>query len=253
MWRTAVLATGLALTLAGIGTTDVSAQGRGNGKGKAKATQRFEERDDRAASNQRGTTQRSGTTARGVTQAGNEPWYRRGSPTDRRNGGVYDRNGGVYDRNGGVYYPNGGVYRGDDDDRYEGEQGRGQGPAFCRSGAGHPTKGRQWCYDKGYGLGNDRWSRASGWDGIILGRPDGRYSTSRMGGSILQDILGRVIYGRLLSQSNAYGWGPLSGRWLDASSGPRILQVQGGGHPLAEFYDQNRDGRVDLVMVNRAR
>lgn len=31
---------------------------------------------------------------------------------------------------------------------------RGQGPAFCRSGAGHPVHGRVWCLDKGFGLGN---------------------------------------------------------------------------------------------------
>lgn len=246
MWKTAVLATGLALTLAGIGTTDLAAQGKGHGKGKAKATERFEERDDRATTQRSGTAQRSGATARSTTRDSNEPWYRRGSTTDRRDGGVYDRNGTYYP-GGGVYYPRDDR---DNDDRYDGQ---GQGPAFCRSGAGHPTKGRQWCYDKGYGLGNERWSRAGNWGDIVFGRPDGRYSTNRMSGNVLQDILGRVIYGRLLDQSRAYGWGGLTGRWLDAAAGPRVLQVQAGNHPLAEFYDENRDGRVDLVMVNRAR
>ena len=28
--------------------------------------------------------------------------------------------------------------------------GRGEGPAFCRSGAGHPVHGWQWCADKGF-------------------------------------------------------------------------------------------------------
>lgn len=31
---------------------------------------------------------------------------------------------------------------------------RGNGPAFCRSGAGHPVHGRRWCLEKGFGLGN---------------------------------------------------------------------------------------------------
>jgi len=236
MWRATVLAAGLAAALGTLGAVDAAAQGKGNGKASAKATERFEERDSRAAS-----TRGSGTTARGATRESDEPWYRRGSTTDgRRDGAVYDRrDGDIYERRGSVY---------DTDDRY----GQGQGPAFCRSGAGHPTKGRQWCYDKGYGLGNERWSRVGGWDDVIFGRSDRRYDGS-MSGSVLQDILGRTIYGRLVSQSRSYGWGSLSGRWLDAAAGPRILQIQAGSRPLAEFYDQNRDGRVDLVMMARAR
>jgi hypothetical protein len=29
-----------------------------------------------------------------------------------------------------------------------------RGPAFCRSGAGHPVFGRRWCLEKGFGLGD---------------------------------------------------------------------------------------------------
>ena len=29
----------------------------------------------------------------------------------------------------------------------------GGGPAFCRSGEGHPVHGRQWCRDKGWDVG----------------------------------------------------------------------------------------------------
>ncbi|MGI8618405.1 MAG: hypothetical protein ACR2L6_04865, partial [Gemmatimonadaceae bacterium] len=43
------------------------------------------------------------------------------------------------------------------------EDRAGEGaPSFCRSGAGHPNWGRQWCIDKGFGLGSDngtRWGR----------------------------------------------------------------------------------------------
>ena len=31
-------------------------------------------------------------------------------------------------------------------------QVKGGAPSFCRSGAGHPNWGRQWCLDKGFGL-----------------------------------------------------------------------------------------------------
>lgn len=37
--------------------------------------------------------------------------------------------------------------------RGRGNQGRGQGPAFCRSGQGHPVYGWQWCEDLGWGQG----------------------------------------------------------------------------------------------------
>jgi hypothetical protein len=42
-----------------------------------------------------------------------------------------------------------------DDDLFRSRGRRGRGPAFCRSGAGHPVHGRQWCTRKGFGLGRD--------------------------------------------------------------------------------------------------
>lgn len=41
----------------------------------------------------------------------------------------------------------------DVDRRYRAAK-RGKGPAFCRSGAGHPVHGREWCLEKGFGLGD---------------------------------------------------------------------------------------------------
>jgi hypothetical protein len=35
----------------------------------------------------------------------------------------------------------------------------GNGPPFCRNGQGHPVHGRQWCRDKGWGLGDSRIDR----------------------------------------------------------------------------------------------
>lgn len=42
-----------------------------------------------------------------------------------------------------------------DDDLFRGQNRRGRGPSFCRSGAGHPVHGRRWCLRKGFGLGRD--------------------------------------------------------------------------------------------------
>jgi len=154
--------------------------------------------------------------------------------------------GTTYGRDGAFFDPRfGSSVRYYQDSRY-----RGQAPAFCRSGAGHPTLGRQWCYDKGYGLGGQRWSRAA-WSGVAFLRP-ARYS-GWIGGAALRGVLGNLIYLRLYGLSLTYGWGTLNGHWLDASVGPRILEIRAGGRPLAELYDRDRDGRVDLVMLNHPR
>ncbi|HEU0013413.1 MAG TPA: hypothetical protein VFQ45_07000 [Longimicrobium sp.] len=121
----------------------------------------------------------------------------------------------------------------------------GEGPSFCRSGAGHPQFGRQWCLDKGFGLGSGAWSRA-GWNDV-------RFRTSRRTGTLdrggLADVLGSVVLGRML-----YGVsGPVAGRWVSYGSGPVVLQLYSGSTPLAEMADYNRDGRADLVLVNLGR
>ena len=41
----------------------------------------------------------------------------------------------------------------DDDDFYWYPVRSDRGPSFCRSGAGHPVFGIQWCLQKGYGIG----------------------------------------------------------------------------------------------------
>lgn len=123
----------------------------------------------------------------------------------------------------------------------------GNGPAFCRSGSGHPQFGRQWCVDKGFGLGNSQWSNA-GWGDVVLRRPSSRSSTtsSTVNSGTLADILGRVVFGRLQSQSNG---GALSGLWLTPATGPVVLQVTSSGRPIAEFVDRNRDGRTEVVLL----
>lgn len=149
---------------------------------------------------------------------------RRSERYDPRN--VYDRRDDRYDRR---------------NDRYD-----RRGPAFCRSGEGHPVWGRQWCRDKGFGLGRDRAHDI--WGDIIF--RDRRYSDRRMDHSVLGRILGPVMLGRFDSYGRTYyGTGALSGRWLD--SGASVLQLYMGSTPIARLIDTNRDGRVDNVSLLR--
>ncbi|MGH7447220.1 MAG: hypothetical protein ACRELT_06650 [Longimicrobiales bacterium] len=128
------------------------------------------------------------------------------------------------------------------DDRY----GSNRGPAFCRSGEGHPVMGRQWCRDKGFGLGRE--GSRDIWGDIIF--RERRYDDRRLDRSTLGDILGSVVLGRFDSYGRGYyGSGSLNGRWLDNRSS--VLQLFMGGIPIARLIDTNRDGRVDSVSLTR--
>ena len=127
------------------------------------------------------------------------------------------------------------------DDRYD-----ARGPAFCRSGEGHPVKGRQWCRDKGFGLGRER-SRDI-WGDIIF--RDRRYDDRMMSRSVLGNILGSVVLGRFDSYGRTYyGNAPLNGRWLDSRAS--VLQLYMGSVPIAWLIDTTHDGRVDNVSLLR--
>lgn len=146
--------------------------------------------------------------------------------------------------------------RSDRDDRDRGREGGDrESPAFCRSGEGHPVFGREWCRDKGFGLGSRstvRWEER-GWEDIVLRAPrdrERRSGTVDRGGLI--DILGDVIYGRLVDENRRVGGSePLSGRWLRPGGSADVLQIRSGGVPVAELTDVNGDGRVDAVLVPR--
>ncbi len=134
----------------------------------------------------------------------------------------------------------------------------GRGPAFCRNGEGHPTKGRQWCVDKGFGLGgggllNGVWQEDRGWGDIILGRTAPRTrSGSVLSQGGLRDVLGSVILGRLQGAQQRLGArAPLQGRWLREGDRSLVLQVRSGSRPVAEFTDLNGDGRADVVLIAR--
>ncbi|HEV3052045.1 MAG TPA: hypothetical protein VGX50_17175, partial [Longimicrobium sp.] len=135
----------------------------------------------------------------------------------------------------------------DMDDRRAGELGgwdmrrlgdqspRANAPAFCRSGQGHPVWGREWCIDKGFGLGSRQgtlWSRGGIGD-VIFRQPDYRTRLDRGG---LIGVLGDIVLGRLALQSVALGYDqPLTGSWVADPSGPYILRVRSGDNDVAEF------------------
>jgi hypothetical protein len=133
------------------------------------------------------------------------------------------------------------------DSRYDDRYDR-RGPAFCRSGEGHPVFGRQWCRDKGFGLGRER-SRDI-WGDIIYRDRDRRSDDRRLDRRTLGDILGSVVLGRFDQYGRTYygGQGDIGGRWLDGRS---VMQLYMGGIPFARLIDRDRDGRVDDVILAR--
>jgi hypothetical protein len=123
-------------------------------------------------------------------------------------------------------------------------------PAFCRSGQGHPVWGRQWCLDKGFGLGAERdvrWGTTRNIGDIILGRQTRSGILTR---DALLSLLGPVAFDRLALHALTLGYtDPLTGRWRSEASGPNVLLVNSGSRPIAEFVDTNRDQRSDLMLV----
>lgn len=132
--------------------------------------------------------------------------------------------------------------------RERGRQARGEapGPAFCRSGEGHPVFGRRWCLEKGFRLGDDVWRRGDVGDVLL----EGTGERERAGDPDLVEILGDVILGRLREASGLDGRRDLTGRWVRSSSGEaRVLQLRSGARPVAELTDLEGDGRVDVVLI----
>ena len=126
---------------------------------------------------------------------------------------------------------------------------RGNAPSFCRSGEGHPVWGREWCLDKGFGLGSRSgtiWSRTR-IDDIIFGRRTDRDRYDRGG---LIDILGDIVVGRLALHALSLGYDrPLVGYWVAEPESPRLMRVYAGDNVVAEFVDWDRDDRVEYLYV----
>jgi hypothetical protein len=121
-------------------------------------------------------------------------------------------------------------------------------PAFCRGGQGHPVFGREWCLDKGFGLGSRAgtlWSRG-GIDDVTWRRP----TQDRLDRGGLIGVLGDIVFGRLAFQSMALGYDqPLVGYWVAQPEGPRILRVHSGDYEVAELVDSDYDDRADVIYV----
>jgi hypothetical protein len=126
---------------------------------------------------------------------------------------------------------------------------RGNAPAFCRSGEGHPVWGREWCLDKGFGLGSRAgtlWSRGT-IDDVIFRRYD--YGTRLDRGGLI-GVLGDLVLGRLSLQALTLGYDqPLTGMWVAEPRSPRLLRVYSGGYPVAEFVDTDYDNRPEILYV----
>jgi hypothetical protein len=123
-------------------------------------------------------------------------------------------------------------------------------PSFCRSGEGHPVWGRQWCLQKGFGLGTSsdiEWAAARDMGDLSFVRP---ITTTTLTRDALLSVLGQVAFDRLALHALTLGYtDPLSGLWRTEATGPNVLLVNSGRFPVAEVVDGNRDQRPDLMLV----
>ena len=130
------------------------------------------------------------------------------------------------------------------------DQVKGGAPSFCRSGQGHPNWGRQWCLDKGFGLGtqqNVRWGSTREMGDIVFGR---QVTSGNLTRDVLLSLLGPVAFDRLALHALTLGYtDPLTGTWRSDAAGSNVLLVNSGTWPIAELVDTNRDQRSDLMLV----
>lgn len=135
-----------------------------------------------------------------------------------------------------------------------------RGPAFCRSGRGHPVHGRAWCREKGwdsygrYERRPVRWDRRGDWGDIILRRSwlgERRSPVLDLDRRDLADLLGEAVLRRLVAEARLGRGDALSGRLLRPDGRSGVLQLRSGAIPVAELSDVDGDGRVDAVLVPR--
>jgi hypothetical protein len=123
-------------------------------------------------------------------------------------------------------------------------------PSFCRSGEGHPVWGRQWCLDKGFGLGiqQDRhWGTSRELGDLVF---VSQVTPGMLARDVLLSLIGPVAFNRLALHALSLGYtDPLTGAWYTESTGPSLLRVNSGSWPIAELVDTNRDRRADLMLV----
>ena len=123
-------------------------------------------------------------------------------------------------------------------------------PSFCRTGAGHPQWGRQWCLDKGFGLGTEtdvRWARNLDISDVVFVTEPTSATLTR---AALAAVLGERAVDRLALHAITLGLvDPLVGTWRTDPSGTRVLLVNSGTYPVAEIVDVDRDKRSDRMVV----
>ena len=125
------------------------------------------------------------------------------------------------------------------------------GPSFCRSGAGHPVYGRQWCLERGHGLGESTWGHAHV-GRVVFGRvPEGQVESLRLGAREIAEILTGVVLDEIFDKSDYdLDRAQLGGNWRGGSNeGILVLEVLMGGAPVAELTDTDLDGEVDVVLI----
>jgi hypothetical protein len=127
---------------------------------------------------------------------------------------------------------------------------RAGAPSFCRSGEGHPVWGRQWCLDKGFGLGtqqNRHWGTTRELGDLVFVR---QVTPGTLARDVLLSLIGPVAFDRLALHALSLGYAdPLTGTWYTEGTGPNVLRVTSGSWPVAELVDTNRDRRADLMLV----
>jgi hypothetical protein len=125
------------------------------------------------------------------------------------------------------------------------------GPAFCRSGAGHPVYGRQWCLDHGFGLGNASWRKAQPGRIRFERVPQGRIETTRLGWREVAGILTDVALDEIFGESHYdLDRERLAGEWRGGDTeGLLVFELMLGDDPVAELTDLDLDGQVDVVLV----
>jgi hypothetical protein len=125
------------------------------------------------------------------------------------------------------------------------------GPAFCRSGAGHPVYGRQWCLDKGFGLGTAAWRHAQPGRIKFERAPQGRIEPVRLGAREIAEILTDIALDEIFGESSYdLDRDRLAGEWRGGTDeGLLVLEVLIGDDPVAELTDTDLDGQVDIVLI----
>jgi hypothetical protein len=125
---------------------------------------------------------------------------------------------------------------------------RAESPSFCRTGDGHPVYGRDWCWERGFRLGNE-WDRDRGGN-VRLVPPTGR--------PIDQAVLTALLDAQTMSRIQTVKSGlrltaPLHASWLETTAGGRILTIRSGSTTIAEIADRNRDGQADALWFRAVR